>query len=624
MFGFILIFAYLFTFSGGLAVLFDTVIERTICSTIFISVLILYVFSIFDQLTIGLWICFLVGLAIILWAMFKINRGKIGLCASLFTNGFIVFTLFFIFSWLLNSGRLITNWDEFSHWGLVSKNIYFSNQLGSFPNSTTLFKGYPPATALFQYFWSKLYGSFAEGNLFRALNIFNFSLMVPIFSYTKKHFSFWQLILRFVFMLLLPLIFFNNYYSSIYVDATLGILFAYILLTYFANRKLSKIDKFNLLLSTSTLVLVKASGLGLALIAFLIILADQLINFRNKNWRYLLLLILTFVGFNRSWSLFLEISHADEAWNTSRVSVLKLIEVLSGRGMPYQIQTVKNFTHACFHKELANGMFNMTPFYWYVLSMIIGIFMIWLIKDQVSLSRFKTGLIGVEIGSLVYLFSLLVLYIFTYSEYEALKLASMSRYLSTYIFGIYIFLGFFIIIILDGLPESRNGKQRIDYLVLAITFLLLFSNSTGLENTFILNRETVDESITKRRPYYPVSRANQKIGANKKIYFISQNTSGQDYWIARYVFTPNHINPNFSWSIGKPYSESDIWTKDMSLGDWRKDLEKNYDYVYVYHVDDQFIEKYQNLFKTDQITNNTLYKIVPSKRSTDILQQTSF
>lgn len=200
----------------------------------------------------------------------------------------------------------------------------------------------------------------------------------------------------------------------------------------------------------------------------------------------------------------------------------------------------------------------------------------------------------------------------------------MSRYLSTYIFGIYIFLGFFIIIILDGLPESRTGKQRIDYLVLAITFLLLFSNSTGLENTFILNRETVDESITKRRPYYPVSRANQKIGANKKIYFISQNTSGQDYWIARYVFTPNHINPNFSWSIGKPYSESDIWTKDMSLGDWRKDLEKNYDYVYVYHVDDQFIEKYQNLFKTDQITNNTLYKIVPSKRSTDILQQTSF
>lgn len=48
---------------------------------------------------------------------------------------------------------------------------------------------------------------------------------------------------------------------------------------------------------------------------------------------------------------------------------------------------------------------------------------------------------------------------------------------------------------------------------------------------------------------------------------------------------------NVYYGLGKPYSEEDNWTRDISIEEFLGIIEKC-DYIYFWKVDEQFIEKY--------------------------------
>jgi hypothetical protein len=109
---------------------------------------------------------------------------------------------------------------------------------------------------------------------------------------------------------------------------------------------------------------------------------------------------------------------------------------------------------------------------------------------------------------------------------------------------------------------------------------------------------------------------NNKIDEGEKIYIISQNTTGFDYWVLRYTVWPNETNPNFTWSIGEKYDDGDIWTVDTDSSLWMDTLiEDNYTYVYICKCDNQFINKFKDLFESNsKIEDGKLYKIDVDKK----------
>lgn len=284
---------------------------------------------------------------------------------GLLTFGFFLFIFFYLFNWYLNRHRLISSWDEFSHWGLVAKNMFHFNQFGSIPEATTYFKGYPPATALFQYFWNVVSGKFAEENLFISMNILHFALILPYFAKFKfKHVK--SGLLYFGLICIVSLTFFDTFFTTIYVDATLAILFVYILFTYFSETTYSLLSKINLGMAFFVFPLIKAAGTGLAVIALMIILIDIIVikkKLLEKNNLYLLFSsCLAILVAKKTWSLYLISVNANEAWNTSKLTVSSVLGFYNSQGQPYQYQTYSNFIHAVFKEPLHPNIFNMTFF----------------------------------------------------------------------------------------------------------------------------------------------------------------------------------------------------------------------------------------------------------------------
>ena len=96
-----------------------------------------------------------------------------------------------------------------------------------------------------------------------------------------------------------------------------------------------------------------------------------------------------------------------------------------------------------------------------------------------------------------------------------------------------------------------------------------------------------------------------------KVYLIIQQTNGLEYWMTKYYANPVKTNTNFSWSIGTPVYEGDIWTLKITASEWSKMLiDEGYNYVYIENVNDMFISEFGQLFdKSADIGNKKLYKV---------------
>ncbi len=89
---------------------------------------------------------------------------------------------------------------------------------------------------------------------------------------------------------------------------------------------------------------------------------------------------------------------------------------------------------------------------------------------------------------------------------------------------------------------------------------------------------------------------------------ISQWNNGYDMFRLCYLTMPRIFNRN-GYSLGEKYYVEDIWTQDLDPVWWEQSL-KEWDYLYLKHVDEQFTSKYGFVFEDEAfIQDGQLYKI---------------
>ena len=80
------------------------------------------------------------------------------------------------------------------------------------------------------------------------------------------------------------------------------------------------------------------------------------------------------------------------------------------------------------------------------------------------------------------------------------------------------------------------------------------------------------------------------------------------------------MNEGFTWSLGEKYSEDDIWTLNISQYKFKEIIFKeNYDYIYLYIVDDRFIKKYGSIFEGNDIHSDQLYRVNRDKNILELV-----
>lgn len=97
-----------------------------------------------------------------------------------------------------------------------------------------------------------------------------------------------------------------------------------------------------------------------------------------------------------------------------------------------------------------------------------------------------------------------------------------------------------------------------------------------------------------------------------KIYLISQWNNGYDMFRLSYLTLPRTYNKS-GYSLGYKYYDDDIWTKDIAPAVWHEML-KDYDYLYLKHIDEQFINKYGFAVTNSSILQDRqVYEIIKVK-----------
>lgn len=524
------------------------------------------------------------------------------------TPGLCLFIIFILLNILVNKGRCLYENDDFSHWGRATLNMYKWNKFGNSVRPITLFyPGYPPGASLWGYFFESLKSTFSESYLFAAQNILSFSFMIIV--YKKINWKNWKKAIFLMFVLILfPLVFYTDFWSSIYVDGLLGIWLFYILYNYFSENENTVFKVFKICLSLGTFPLLKATGTGLAFLAILIIAVHMFGSVKSKNeCKKKLCIILAYVMSvligKESWILYLKLVGVTRVSSKSTVELRNIIGLLKGNAEPYQYEIIHNFLNRFFRMGgFGSGKF--TAFDWILIIIILSItmyfFRIWNRKEVFYFGTCFILCIG------IYAASLLMLYCFSFGEYEGIRLASYNRYMGSILLGI---IGF---IVYTLVSEAHGTTEKV--LITAVISIMIPFGS--IENYTVNLNEYKQERISERSPFENIKGFADFMDWKKdKVYFVYQGSNGYENAIGSYNAIPVVCGMEWGWSLGPALYEGDIWTVDYSLDEWEDKLLKGeYTYVYIAHKDEQFIKIYSDIFENSkEIEDRALYKVYKEK-----------
>jgi len=135
----------------------------------------------------------MLGMYLNVWYLFK-QKTRLNVTVSLFI-GLIIVVYLFVF--LHNT--IYIHHDNFSHWGLIVKNLYRNSRFPNFSDQIIRFQSYPTGSACFIWYVCKVIG-YSEGNTLFAQSMLIFACIYPFFImcngiYTKEKFMLLVLVL---------------------------------------------------------------------------------------------------------------------------------------------------------------------------------------------------------------------------------------------------------------------------------------------------------------------------------------------------------------------------------------------------------------------------------------------
>lgn|GEM_PF-2576906 len=483
---------------------------------------------------------------------------------------------------ILLIGFISIVWDDFSHWLLTVKNMVLFNELSNNSKSTILFKTYPPATAIIQYFYN-----FVGGIGFRSLNleynsqlITNYFVMILLLSIVNMiQLSKKTKIILYPVLFLIPAIFNTEIYVSLYVDVILSIMGVYLIIfyEYIKKQKINKRFEFiDMAFATLFLSLIKSTGTAIIVFYLIYIVIDLILTKKYKfNLKVIITILISLLLGKKSWGYYLSRTKADIIWETGKITLGNVLKVFDGKGQQYQYETINNFFKAILKQRI--GIFPYTVFFIIMIGLLIYLYIRKKDNERLKLLIYNILII------VIYPISLLLMYIFIFSPAEAINLASFSRYLSTIV----------IFLILLNVLILIKDKTILKYekIITICVIILFFTNSTM--KTFTIKKfKQIKKAKENRNEIRPIPK-EISINPDNKIYFISNMTKdeGYYYWIFKYEATPLKTQPNY-------YNDNENLFETL----------KNFNYIYIKDFDDNFSKKYSAIFKNSLEANN-FYKI---------------
>jgi hypothetical protein len=515
-----------------------------------------------------------------------------------------------------SSFRTFSQVDDFGYWGRASRAIFENNALLTNKEPTSHLD-YPPIAALFQYFFTYFSGFedrialFAQG----VLVISGSALLLRPLESLKGISKMTAFLVAASGTCSLYWIFSSWFLTvslgTLSADVLLGLCFGLSLLVYFNPIKGNQSSTlFSVLPICLFMTLLKPIGILFSLISIGTISLDYLQK-GSKQLRYRLTIVLVallsvFLCY-ASWKIYLRQNNINETFST-KFAMSDIYQAFSAAtATERQTLTINNFVQQIFFS------FDQSTF-WFLVC-LLSVTTIFFTSKATRLQFYNLPYFALLMGFFSYLFVLLILYMFSFSEWEGTRLASIDRYTRTYLLGALFFLwGRLVFLNRSGVTTSMN---TLFFLVIAL--LLIFPNMTYVKRDlsrfiFKTDRSYVDNVV---------AIADQVLSAtprSAKVYFVYSDGSNDENNVFNYLVTPRVSNKDCSF-IRPPEvanSDSQPWSCKLSLEDFQLKLSA-YDFVVFAKVSKEFDRFYLNPMQVDlHLNKSRIFSIIRKDESANL------
>lgn len=585
-------FSILITFATTLSIEFKKRIEETMPISIVSIVLIIFLAGLVNNLKIGAIIVQILTILQLIFILITIlKKDKDGIkevLRRILTPGLLIYTLLFILNVLINQGRIFEDYDEFNHWAVIIKNMFIYNTYGTNPETIVRFNEYPPFTAVFQYLFLAIQKVYREDTIIIAQNVLYLSIIIPITKKIKWNKSALRIITVTPLIVFMPMILYKNFFLNILVDGILGIMFAYTI--YSAYEDDSSIFKtLKILAGTIMLCLTKTSGLGLAVLALIIILIKIIIDrkkdkskFKSSIKSLIVICVITAI-LTSIW--YIKVNNSQKRWDFS-----KYVNAEEDRQNSSDI--LKSFTMSVFMRQDITTK-QLTVFA--VMILLIGL-QIYSIK-KVKNKNFTYYAIAMLVSIPIYLISLAITYMTIFENIEGTMLTCFDRYTSTILLATLCFNAFAMFDI--------KTKFSIEFIVIASIIITLMPID-NIYTQYIRGKNYVKTSNTNRDIYTKIEKYKDKLDADDKILYMAGDKANIEYLKAmnEYVMMPVKIQNMISGNY-------------ESAEKFKKVIER-YDYVFVYRTNADIVDNIKECFEGGKVQRDTLYRVVKNNETIEL------
>ena len=532
---------------------------------------------------------------------FKISYGTV----------FLIISIAFLI-WSINTANYEYYYgsDDYHHWGKIMRHLTNDNRLTKFSDQGAM-KDNPPAAALFQYIFSYFTGYRINIGILGQGILTLSALSILFLSFPKQFSKVHSLTFIATIGIAVSMVWFFRYgFHTLQTDLLLGCTLGISICIYHRYKNQDYITALLLTIpSILSLVLIKHIGILFVSFALFIIATDTIVNNRKNVYKAGLILVAIFVAallIRYSWNdyLFDQGIQITKAPNFTVIDIAKaFIPAYSTAEQKVIIGSYINYLFFSDHSST----------YWFFISLFL-LYANSKLNIENQLTNQNTINFGFYICFIAYLFVLLILYIFTFSFFEASRVLSATRYINTMILSIIIYLSFVNIEIINKIRLKTSLKKTT-----AFTILILL-----LPNASIIIADTYASysNLHTQKEVHQVEQMSvitkSKTPENSNIYFLWSDSDNDKSHIFNYSIYPRHSNQDCISIKNKNTvaTEADPWSCLIESIEF-KNLMLKYDYIYIGYASEEFesdffikyntVDKPQGLFKIQKNNNNILF-----------------
>lgn len=618
--------------------------EEVAGQSILLIGLLLYLFGLVGLLEAGVYTVLILAIAAFIAVIVLYNRKSLSL-KELFCPSMVLFAVIFAVLLVYNRGIWYTRPDEYIHWGTAIKDMYYFNSLPRHMYTTIAAVDYPPFATLVEYFFTYWNGLFSEPMTYVGYQTAFITMMMACWK-TEKKYSLYT-VLTVIATMLVPVMFINDSYCTVYADCLLGVEITYLLVCWFQERNTA----FNLLrmgMGLAALVLTKRYGILFALIFLGIVMLDFLLEqcrkrrFSIKEWLYSAVLIgaigSAFISFHYYSAKPIEepIQVAGETAENEQAALpaveeeqkndleFDLYRAIAGTGFDdEQARLIRQFLSDLWSEGTWRlGVYNAS-YMGVTLALFLGSLLLWMALKKAG---YKTGILKnaflISLGALMYGIVMIMSRVKLYNQFAGTVVDSHERYMGSYAIAMTVATIAMILWEIQRIEaqayDDRRRKGKI-LLVFMLTGVIIVSTPLGFFITKNTGRGFNSEYMFPFDDIERMTQSTAKIG--DRVYYITNSGIGGN----RHVFAGT-VSPWLTVSIrgndGMCASREIFrsWAKDEYLGDIEKiryvtaqefaEELADYQYLFIMKSEQYFIESFGELFEDpDSIENGAYYKV---------------